>query len=82
MGTDEIIKSLTSIFEKGKIKKPHCEELQDLLEELNRKRKKIEARIELESSKKKRKKLKIELKIVNVQLRKGYDKLESLKKCK
>lgn len=81
MGIDKIKKDLESIFNKNKIKKSHCEELRDLLNELERKEKKIKSELDSESSKKKRKKLKIELKIVRVQLRKGYSKIKALKEC-
>jgi hypothetical protein len=81
MGIDKIIKDLESMFKKDKIKKPHCEELDDLLKELGKKFNKIKSELAAESSKKKRKKLKMELKILRVQLRKGYSKLNDLKKC-
>ena len=81
MGIDKIVKDLESIFKKDKIKKTHCEELADLLKELEKKRNKIKSEIAAESNKKKRKKLKMELKIVRVQIRKGYCKLNALKKC-
>lgn len=81
MGTNKIINNIKAIFEQDRIKKPHCEELKSLLEDLKKKQKKIKAKIELESSKKKRKQLKMDLKIVTVQLRKGYSKLDKLKKC-
>lgn len=79
MGIDKIIKDLESIFKKDKINKSHFEDLGDLLKELERKEKKLKSELDAESSKKKRKKLKMELKIVNVQIRKGYSKLKSLK---
>lgn len=79
MGIDKIIKDLESIFKKDKINKSHYEDLEDLLKELEKKEKKLKSELDAESSKKKRKKLKMELKIVNVQIRKGYSKLKSLK---
>jgi len=82
MGTNKIIKHLESIFEKEKINKSNCETLDDLLDELEKKQKKIKSKIDSESNKKKRKKLKMELKIVKVQLRKGYNKRDALKKRK
>jgi len=80
MEINKIIKDLKSIFKKDKIKKSHCEALADLLKELEKKEKKIKSELDTESSKKKRKKLKMALKIVRVQLRKGYSKLNALKK--
>ena len=79
MGIYKIIKDLESIFKKDKINKSHYEDLEDLLKELEKKEKKLKSELDAESSKKKRKKLKMELKIVNVQIRKGYSKLKSLK---
>lgn len=81
MGIHKIIKDLESIFKKDKIKKPHCEELNDLLKELEKKERKLKSEIDSEKNKKKRKKLKIDLKIVQVQLRKGYSKFKSLQGC-
>jgi len=81
MEIKKIIKDLKSIFKKDKIKKSHCEALADLLKELEKNKKKIKSELDTESSKKKRKKLKIALKIVQVQLRKGYSKLNALKNC-
>lgn len=81
MEINKIIKDLKSIFKKDKIKKPHCEALADLLKELEKNKKKIKSELDTESSKKKRKKLKMALKIVQVQLRKGYSKLNALKNC-
>ncbi len=81
MEINKIIKDLKSIFKKDKIRKPHCEELSDLLKELEKKEKKIKSELDDVSSKKKRKKLKIALKIVQVQLRKGHSKLNDLKNC-
>ncbi len=81
MGIDKIKKDLESIFKKDKIKKNHCEELRDLLKELEKKERKLKSEIDYEKNKKKRKKLKIDLKIVQVQLRKGYNKFNNLKNC-
>jgi len=81
MGINKILKDLHKLFSKNKIKKSHCEELNDLLQELEKKSKKLKSDIASESSGKARKKLKTELKIVKVQLRKGREKLGSLKKC-
>ncbi|RKZ91183.1 MAG: hypothetical protein DRQ43_10400 [Gammaproteobacteria bacterium] len=81
MGIDKIIKDLESIFKKDKIKKSHCEQLRDLLKELEKKERKLKSEIDFEKNKKKRKKIKIDLKIVQVQLRKGYSKFNSLKDC-
>ena len=81
MGIDKILKSLDKLFNKHKIKKSHCEELNDLLTELEKKYIKLKSEIDSESSGKRRKKLKTELKIVKVQLRKGREKLSGLKKC-
>ncbi|MCU7939791.1 MAG: hypothetical protein KZQ64_14925 [gamma proteobacterium symbiont of Bathyaustriella thionipta] len=81
MEINKIIKDLKSIFKKDKIKKPHCEALADLLKELEKKEKKIKSELDAASSKKKQKKLKISLKIVKVQIRKGYSKLNALKNC-
>lgn len=82
MKSNAIIKDLKSLFKKDKIKKTHCEELTDLLKELEKKERKIKSQLDDKHSKKKRKKLKIALKIVQVQLRKGYFKLNALKNCK
>ena len=56
MSIDKIIKDLQLIFKKDKIKKSHCEELDDLLNELEKKQKKIKTELDSESSNKKRKK--------------------------
>lgn len=82
MRTNKVIKHLKSIFKKENINKSHCETLNDLLGELEKKQSKIKSKIDSESNKKKRKELKMELKIVKVQLRKGYDKRDALKNCK
>jgi hypothetical protein len=78
MGIDKIIKNIESLFNKNKIKKSHREELKDLLDELEKKYRKLKSEISSEDSKKTRKKLKMELKIVKVQLRKGREKFENL----
>lgn len=82
MGMKKIIKDLETIFKRNRISKSHCEELEDLLKELEKKERKLKSELDYENNKKKRKKLKIELKIVRVQIRKGYRKLEELKNCK
>lgn len=79
MGIDKILKNIESLFNKNKIKKSHREELSDLLDDLEKKYRKLKSDISSEGSKKCRKKLKTELKIVKVQLRKGREKLAGLK---
>ena len=79
MTIDKIIKYLSSIFETSKISKSHYEALLDVLKKLETKEKRIESEIDAESNKQKRKKLNIALKIVKLQLRKGYFKLNTLK---
>jgi len=80
MGIDKILKNLNKLFNKDKIKKSHCEELNDLLKDLEKKYIKLKSEFDSESSGKARKKLKTELKIVKVQLRKGREKLSNIKK--
>ncbi|MDX2505258.1 MAG: hypothetical protein QNL62_12400 [Gammaproteobacteria bacterium] len=82
MGINKIKKDLESIFKKDNISKSHCEELEDLLKELEKRQRKLKSELDFEKNKKKRKKLKIDLKIIRVQLRKGYSKLDALKNCK
>lgn len=81
MGIDKILKNLNKLFDRNKIKKSHCEQLNDLLKELEKKQSKLKSQINSESNGKARKKLKTELKIVKVQLRKGREKLSAIKKC-
>lgn len=81
METNKLIKDLKSIFKKDNIRNTHCETLADLLKELEKKERNIKSELDDVSSKKKRKKLKIDLKIVQIQLRKGYSKLKELKNC-
>ena len=79
MGIDKILKYLSSIFKESKITKSHCEALGEILKQLETKEKRIKSEIDTVSSKQKRKKLNLELKIVKLQLRKGYFKLNALK---
>ena len=81
MGINKIIQNIESIFEKNEINESNCATLNDLLNELETKRKKIEAKIETEKNKKKRKKLKMKLKIIKLQLKKGYSKRDEAKPC-
>jgi hypothetical protein len=80
MGINKILKDLHKLFNKDKIKKSHFEELNELLQELEKKYKKLKSALNSESSGKARKKIKTELKIVKVQLRKGREKLGAIKK--
>ena len=74
MGIDKVIKNLSSIFKESKITKSHCEVLGEILKQLETKEKRIKSQIDTVSSRQKRKKLNLELKIVKLQLRKGYFK--------
>lgn len=84
MPLDKLIKKLEGYLTKGERKKPaHCERIDDLLEKLGQKEKKIEKKLAKEKSARKRKKLKIELKIISVQKRKGAARRKEFeKKCK
>ena len=79
MGIDKLLKYLSSIFKESKITKSHCEALGEILKQLETKEKRIKSEIDTVSSRQKRKHLNLELKIVKLQLRKGYFKLNALK---
>jgi len=80
MSIEKLIKKLSNYLNgKKKTIKEHCDDIHDLIKELEQKRDKLKSKLDKENSKSKRKQLKIELKIIKVELSKAEEKLTSLK---
>lgn len=81
MPLDKLLKKLEGYLSKGKQKKPaYSEQINDFLEKLGKKEKKLQKKLTKIKSTRKRKKLKLELKIISVQKRKGAARLKELEK--
>ena len=84
MGIDKLLTSLHEYLDKGERKNlAHCDRIDKLLNQLEEKKEKLKSKLEKEKSSRKKKRLKTDLKIVSLQLKKGYARREELKKkCK
>lgn len=84
MGLEKIIKQLQEHLDRGAKKKTvRCDAVDELLDKLEGKRKKLEKKLETTSSGSKRKSLKLELKIVNAEIKRGKQRRDDIKKhCK
>ncbi len=85
MGLNKLIKKLKQNLHKGKKSKHNisCERIDELLEKIKRKERKLQAMLAEEDDKSERKHLKLELKIASAEHRKGLKRRRELeKKCK
>ncbi len=84
MGIEKLIDSLNDYLRKGEKKKIiQCDRIDDLLSKLEEKKKNFKKKLDDESNPTKKKRLSTELKIVTLQLKKGYKRRNELKdKCK
>lgn len=84
MGIEKLIDSLNGYLKKGEKKKIiQCDRIDELLSKLEEKKKNLKKKLNDESNPTKKKRLSTELKIVTLQLKKGYKRRNELKdKCK
>jgi uncharacterized protein YgiM (DUF1202 family) len=84
MGIEKLLKNLNDYLEKGEKKKiAHCDRIDGLLVKLEEKKRKLEKKLAAEDNATKKKRLMTEVKIVTLQLKKGYKRREELsEKCK
>lgn len=84
MGIEKLIDSLNGYLKKGEKKKiVPCDRIDALLSKLEEKKKNLKKKLNNESNPTKKKRLSTELKIVTLQLKKGYKRRYELRdKCK
>ncbi|MBE9561212.1 MAG: hypothetical protein IMF15_10515 [Proteobacteria bacterium] len=85
MGLDKLIKKLQFNLNKGKKSKSDvsCEKIDDLLDKIKKKERKLKTMLAEEDDKTERKHLKLELKIASAERRKGLKHRRELgKRCK
>lgn len=84
MGIEKLLKNLQDYLVKGEKKKvAHCDRIDNLLEKLEEKKKKLEKKLATESNTTKQKRLMTDIKIVTLQLKNGHKRREELSaKCK
>lgn len=84
MGIEKLLDSLNGFLKKAEKKKTaQCDEIDELLNKLKEKKKKLEKKLSNENNPTKKKRLSTELKIVTLQLKKGSKRRNELKKkCK
>ena len=84
MGIERLVDSLNVYLKKGeKNKNVQCDRIDELLSKLEEKKKNLKKKLNDESNSTKKKRLSTELKIVTLQLKKGYKRRNELKdKCK
>ena len=84
MGIEKLVDSLNEYLKKGEKKKNiQCDRIDELLSKLEEKKKNFKKKLNDESNPTKKKRLSTELKIVTLQLKKGYKRRNELKdKCK
>jgi Skp family chaperone for outer membrane proteins len=81
MGLEKIIKQLKHYLNDSDGKnKAVCAHIDELLEKLEKKEKKLHEKIEAEDNSDARKKLKTELKVVQLQIKKGHKKRKEIRK--
>jgi Rad3-related DNA helicase len=80
----KVIKKLQEYLDKaGRKKAVSCDAVDDLLQQLEEKRKKLEKRLEKEDHGRKRRELKLDLKIVTAELKRGKQRRKELRnRCK
>jgi uncharacterized protein YgiM (DUF1202 family) len=84
MGIEKLLKNLNDYLDKGEKKKTaQCNRIDDLLVKLEEKKHKLEKKLAAENNVTKKKRLMTEVKIVTLQLKKGYKRRNELsEKCK
>ena len=83
MGLKKLLDNLNEYLNRGeKSNSTPCGKIDKLLEKLEEKKKKLEKKHREEKNNSKKKRLKTELKIVALQLKKGYKRRNNLKSCK
>jgi len=85
MGIDKLLEKLTTYLERGESEDAsiRCDQVNVLLEKLEKKEDKLRNKVDKEKSKSKKKKLKLELRIVAMERKKSIKRRDELKdKCK
>lgn len=84
MGLNKLLQSLNDYLNRGEMTASvRCERIDELLARLEVKKKKLEKKLDEENNPSKKKRLKTDIKIVTLQLKKGYKRRDKLQeKCK
>lgn len=84
MSINELVETLNDyLTAAGRKKRFQCSRIDELLEQLEKKKKKLKKKLQHEPNATKRKRIKTNLKIVSLQLKKGNKRRDKLKdKCK
>lgn len=84
MGLKKLLENLNDYLNRGeKSDAVRCTRIDELLEKLEEKKKKLEKKLHVEKNQAKKKRLKTDIKIVTLQLKKGHKRREKLsQKCK
>ncbi|MEN8130756.1 MAG: hypothetical protein ABFS45_11290 [Pseudomonadota bacterium] len=84
MGIEKLLESLNDYLNRGeKDKTVRCDRIDGLLTKLEEKKKTLEKKLNEEKNPSKKKRLNTDIKIVTLQLKKGYKRRKNLKeKCK
>ncbi len=82
MDLDKLIKKLKSNLDKGKKNKHDisCERIDELLDKIKKKQRKLKSMLAEEDDKTERKHIKLELKIASVEIRKGLKRRKEIEK--
>ena len=84
MGLEKLLQNLNNYLQRGeKSNSIRCERIDNLLAKLEEKKKKLEKKLLEQKTPAKKRRLKTDIKIVTLQLKKGYKRRDKLKeKCK